>query len=391
MINWNQNNSSRRSTQGLRSMQIVEVKAVTWNKDSHGLFDYENSYYDMKKFIIGDNATLARLNNEITCIPDNEEVDPANRDSLEPLLTIAKNARSEGKYYLDIQTPKFTNKDSIYLIVRSLKCKDGRTQRGYSLSPGDTIKLGRVEYRVTEMQVGNDPSSCRIAECGTQIPTDTLFDANNQARPSTDNDHVCKYCLMDKVNDIDLDNLMLYPCKCSGSSAGVHFGCLRNWVQYKIIAKQGNNVSNYHWKKLECEICLEPLPRRIQFGSGIFELINIEKPQTPHIILEKMSDDHKSSSFVLIVPEVGQVIKMGRGHQCDFRISDISVSRIHAHLKFEDGKFFVYDNDSKFGTLVLLSENYNVKDDKAAVQIGRTVFTFVQKKLAGESLQALSN
>jgi len=372
-------------------MQIVEVKAVTWNKDSHGLFDYENSYYDMKKFIIGDTATLARMNNEIACITESDELDQAQRDSLEPLLSIAKTARSEGRYHLDIQSPALPNKEAVHLIVRSLKCRDGRTQRGYSLAPGDIMKLGRVEYKVTEMQVGNDPSSARIAESGTQLPTDTLFDANCQARPSTDHEHVCKYCLMDKVNDVDLDNLMLYPCKCSGSSAGVHFGCLRNWVQYKIIAKQGNNVSNYHWKKLECEICLEPLPRRIQFGSGIFELINIDKPQTPHIILEKLSDDQKTSSFVLIVPEAGQVIKMGRGHQCDFRISDISVSRIHAHLKFDDGKFLIYDNDSKFGTLVLLSQNYTVKEDKAAVQIGRTVFTFVQKKLQGENLQALSN
>ena len=219
MSNWNLNNS-RRSTQGARPMQIVEVKAVTWNKDSHGLFDYENSYYDMKKFIIGDNATLARLNNEITCITETDEIDPAQKESLEPLLSIAKSARQDSKFYLDIEAPKLPNKDSAYLIVRSLKCKDGRTQRGYSLAPGDVMKLGRVEYRVTEMQVGNDPSSARGTETGTQLPTDTLFDANNQAVPPADNEHVCKYCLMDKVNDVELDNLMLYPCKCSGSSAG---------------------------------------------------------------------------------------------------------------------------------------------------------------------------
>lgn len=34
----------------MSSKKVVEIKAVTWNKDSHGLFDYENSYYDMRKF-----------------------------------------------------------------------------------------------------------------------------------------------------------------------------------------------------------------------------------------------------------------------------------------------------------------------------------------------------
>ena len=77
-------------------------------------------------------------------------------------------------------------------------------------------------------------------------------------------------------------------------------------------------------------------------------------------------------------------MKLGRGHQCDLRISDISVSRIHAHLKFEDKKFLIYDNDSKFGTLILLKDKYQVKLDKAAVQIGRTVFTFVIKNIPFE-------
>ena len=30
--------------------RVVEIKSVTWNKDSHGLFDYENNFYEMKKF-----------------------------------------------------------------------------------------------------------------------------------------------------------------------------------------------------------------------------------------------------------------------------------------------------------------------------------------------------
>lgn len=384
-------NQGRKNSQPIRTMPIVEVKAVTWNKDSHGLFDYENSYYDMKKFVIGENAKLARFNNEIICVTERDNIDPSTADQIEPLIAISKDPRWEGKYCIDTQSLGFEQNPSIFLIVRSLKCRDGRTQRGYSLSPGDVVKLGRVEYKVSEMQVGNDPASARVLGNNTNFPTDMVFDANQQNPQPVDDDKLCKYCLMDKVSDDELENLMLYPCKCSGSSAGVHFGCLRNWVQYKIIAKHSQNVANYHWKKLECEICLEPLPRRIQYGNSIFELISIEKPSTPHIILEKLNDDQKSTSFVLIVPEEGQVIKMGRGHQCDFRISDISVSRIHSHLKFEDGKFIVYDNDSKFGTLILLNQNYAVKEDKAAVQIGRTVFTFVQKKVPDDNWQSSNN
>ena len=50
------------------------------------------------------------------------------------------------------------------------------------------------------------------------------------------------------------------------------------------------------------------------------------------------------------VPEGG--IKLGRGHDCEIRITDISVSRNHALIKNIGNNFFIFDNKSKFGTLV---------------------------------------
>lgn len=47
----------------------------------------------------------------------------------------------------------------------------------------------------------------------------------------------------------------------------------------------------------------------------------------------------------LIIPQETEPIKLGRGHQCDLRISDISVSRVHAFLKYKDGKFLIFDNE----------------------------------------------
>lgn len=55
------------------------------------------------------------------------------------------------------------------------------------------------------------------------------------------------------------------------------------------------------------------------------------------------------------------------------------MSRVHAVLKYNNGRFLIFDNESKFGTLILLNEDYRIKNDKAAIQIGRTVFTFVMK------------
>ena len=66
---------------------------------------------------------------------------------------------------------------------------------------------------------------------------------------------------------------------------------------------------------------------------------------------------------------------MGRGHDSDIRVTDISVSRFHALIKKEkDGSFRLEDNNSKFGTLVLIqSPRFNILETMPLpVQIGRS-------------------
>jgi len=49
-----------------------------------------------------------------------------------------------------------------------------------------------------------------------------------------------------------------------------------------------------------------------------------------------------------------KTFKLGRGHDSDLRINDISVSRCHAVIKFKSDGFYLTDNMSKFGTLILI-------------------------------------
>ena len=54
-----------------------------------------------------------------------------------------------------------------------------------------------------------------------------------------------------------------------------------------------------------------------------------------------------------------EYIKVGRGHDSQVRVTDISVSRFHALFrKTIQGDFILEDNNSKFGTLVLVRRPY---------------------------------
>ena len=85
---------------------------------------------------------------------------------------------------------------------------------------------------------------------------------------------------------------------------------------------------------------------------------------------------HGKGLHILKFTKASPVVKIGRGHQCHMRIPDISVSRIHAFIKYAQGKFILSDNRSKFGSLVKLQKPLMVTREKVAVQVGRSVLTF---------------
>jgi len=77
------------------------------------------------------------------------------------------------------------------------------------------------------------------------------------------------------------------------------------------------------------------------------------------------------------------VLMKGRGHESDIRISDISVSRYHALInKNIDGSLTLEDNNSKFGTLIMLQNpRINILEKiSLPLQIGRTILQLKIKK-----------
>lgn len=126
-----------------------------------------------------------------------------------------------------------------------------------------------------------------------------------------------------------------------------------------MIKKEEANVISYTWKQFECEICKKPYPYVFKSNGNKFRLVDVEVPKDKKFLwLESLTFEKNSSRMVhVIMPDDHQKsFKMGRGHESDLRVSDISVSRCHAILKYDvngSDKYYIEDNLSKFGTLVL--------------------------------------
>lgn len=364
------------------SQSNVDIKTVTWNKDSHGLFDYENSTYDMKKFTLVAPSRFYRLENSIQMTALDAPV-PENAERGEFLLCISNDRANPDQFVIDVNALTQEGRRSSFspfLIVRSLKCPDGKNQRGFALKAGDVVKLGRIEFRLLEVcnRTGMIPSKIDYR----LYQQDSIFNIETQNVKPTDGEGLCRFCFSDNFESPDeIDNILLFMCNCKGSSGGLHFACLKTWINYKTVNKnQYNNILTYQLRKLECDVCLAPYPRRVSYKGEVYEFLSIVKPTTPYLILERVMQDMVDTSNISIISlEDKQEVKIGRGHLCDLRVSDISVSRVHAMLKFTNENFMLFDNDSKFGTLIQLDQNYPVRTEKAAIQVGRSVFTFVMK------------
>ena len=74
---------------------------------------------------------------------------------------------------------------------------------------------------------------------------------------------------------------------------------------------------------------------------------------------------------------------IGRGKECDIKINDISVSRVHAILHFNMIRklLLLRDLKSKFGTLILVKKPIKILKKFIRLQIGRT---FIETKLVDE-------
>lgn len=175
------------------------------------------------------------------------------------------------------------------------------------------------------------------------------------------------------------------------------------WLATKRTEAKQGEVTTYYFKSLECEICKAHYPRTLSpfildvalVGSKHYSLIDIEKPKEQNFIqLETISSNRNKSYsraiYTIQVTEEKPLIKLGRGHDSDLKIEDISVSRVHAMIKLTKDGYVLEDNDSKFGTLFLLPPGPHEipATDSLFIQFGRTTLGLTVREFEGEIKKA---
>jgi hypothetical protein len=61
------------------------------------------------------------------------------------------------------------------------------------------------------------------------------------------------------------------------------------------------NAIIYYWKRLECELCQTPLPKKYFLDGKMHDLVDIHRPHTPYILLENVMREKKTSKSMILL------------------------------------------------------------------------------------------
>jgi hypothetical protein len=334
----------------------MNAVSTTWARDSHDLFDYEARHVDTRNFRITGPTQFLRNGTEVMHSQDGA------RQPGDYLLRVANS--DSGFVVHPAEKIGHPGPRKLWLVVRDLP------SRGHTLQEGDVFKLGRFKLRVRQMVPGltNDMPASTIEPELQLEETET-----RSQEPSVDlSSTPCRICLLEGSSD---DDPLICSCKCSGSIKYVHLGCLRHWIKGRLNLSD-NMPGTYFYKQLSCELCHSPYPAYVNIAGERMPLVPVPKTQPPFIVLENMVRDPQQNNRGLHVISLAEkkLLKMGRGHESDVRIADVSISRCHATIRYRDGDFILEDHSSKFGTLVVIKRPRPLDVGQSiSVQIGRTV------------------
>ena len=230
------------------------------------------------------------------------------------------------------------------------------------------------------------------------------------------NKKICRICYIEEFDK--KNNPLIKPCKCAGSMKYIHYECLLHWLKTKILINKNiynNNgfFSIYSLDLIECELCKNQLPNYIRHNNKIYSLLDLDKKfeeekdknkpkksievkgdlnifnkknkeSNNYIIFDSLTPGRQDNKYRYLVKfDKNNVMKIGRALEMQLILNDISVSRSHCQLKLEDdGTIILEDNNSKFGSLVLIqSESIEIlRGQTLTIQVGTNYLNISIKK-----------
>ena len=354
------------------------------------------------------------------------------------LLQIKQNDDSENLDYEFItndckldENKNILSRNNCWFIFK--KSKNGDVAEKYKLNQGDIIRFGRITTRIKEIII-NKNSNTNIKKQNTEnslndnnlitqeaktienVPklkvltfstdlkkdSDKFINLTSRKTPKIElkpnitvnisqktmkakKSKICRICYEEEDSFSTFDNPLVQPCTCSGTLKYIHLNCLKQWLNTKSCSKifKNDSYSVFLVEPVQCEICKTKFPDFLKHKDKLYEILDFKSEFENYFTFESLTLDKNNTKFIYVVNLDNNIkLRLGRGKDSQLTLGDISVSRVHAILTIENKNIYIQDNNSKFGTLILVqSPSLKIIENLPLyIQIGRTfLFCNLQK------------
>ena len=396
----------------------------TWRNENAGIFDYTNVDITEVTHTTDEEDTYyyrTKATNTIKTCKKHIEIPNEH-------IILCRARKNNKKQYelINVLRKKMkkniVNIDSLdhkmWLVMNS-ENKDNKEKyiyknKNYYLMENDIIKIGRKKYEIIKLNIPmtsnsyeeknslNDLNKRHGPVFDIQLKPNQYFNETTQKNPNEtvnieDSDSNLGYnpekdCRICFGSDSTEENPKLKLCNCHNY---YHYNCMKQFLKNNITISENHKgtVTAYFCNKFNCEVCKEPFPLKftIKYNENselkTYYLIDgLEMPEnTNYLILESLTylKDKQNLKNVFVVKLQDSEITIGRSETNDIVDNDISVSRHHASMQFnqENGEITLVNKSSKFGILVLIKDSIKLfPNETVYLQIGRTFVNLVQKE-----------
>ena len=187
------------------------------------------------------------------------------------------------------------------------------------------------------------------------------------------------------------ENPKLKICNCH---TYIHYYCLKMFLKtnIKVSENPNGNVTSYKSEKFNCEVCEESLPLKfkIKFDDNeIREYCLLDglllPDDTNYLILESLTyvKEKKNLKNIFVAKLTNEEITFGRNEKNDMVDCDITISRYHAKIKYDENNGEVsLISTGKYGVLVLVKDNLKmINDEKVYLQVGKSFARIEQNEI----------
>ena len=127
---------------------IVLMKAQTWNRESHGLYDYESRHVHKLETKAENEGYMIRGKEDVMFVQDLMYQDETEDTVLFNLKRKPAIGSQIEKFYISPINSNEPN-DRLWIVIRSMK-------DGYLIKKHDILKLGRMKFKVKEYRTEHE-------------------------------------------------------------------------------------------------------------------------------------------------------------------------------------------------------------------------------------------